>query len=94
MEEKFIAAWMAKRDAAMKIGVRLRPMEPADAMKQAHRCLSGHRESDGFFRLADLGHLELSLEAIAVQKQFTSLFTDEEANNALGRLLDAGYNFR
>ena len=93
MEEKFIAAWMAKRDAAMKIGVRLRPMEPAEAMKQAHRCLSGHRESDGFQILADKKRLDLTLEALAVDKRFTELFNDEEANTALIRLLNAGYRF-
>ena len=57
------------------------------------RCLSGHRVSDGFDHLARLGRLELSLEALAVKKQYTGLFTDEEANNALTRLLDAGYRF-
>ena len=36
-------------------------------------------------------HLELSLEALAVDKRFGALFSDEEANNALTRLLDAGY---
>ena len=43
--------------------------------------------------LAQKGRLDLSLEALAVKKQFTALFTDEEANNALMRLLDAGYRF-
>ena len=62
-------------------------------MKQAHQILSGHRESDGFSHLARLGKLELSLEALAVKKQFTSLFSDDQANNALMRLLDAGYKF-
>jgi hypothetical protein len=62
-------------------------------MKSAHRILSGHKESDGFFQLASKGRLDLSLEALAVKKQFTALFTDEEANNALTRLLDAGYTF-
>ena len=93
MEEKFIAVWMANREKAMKLGVRLRPMEVSDAMRNAHRFLSGHRESDGFHILADKGHLELSLEALAVDKRFTTLFTDEEANNALMRLLAAGYRF-
>ena len=93
MEEKFIAAWMANREKAMKLGVRLRPMDASDAMKTAHRFLSGHRESDGFQILADKGHLELSLEALAVDKRFTVLFTDEEANNALMRLLGAGHHF-
>ena len=32
-----------------------------------------------------------SLEALAIDKRFTALFTDEEANNALMRLLDAGF---
>ena len=93
MEEKFIAAWMVNREKAMKLGVRLRPMDASDAMKTAHRFLSGHRESDGFQILADKGHLELSLEALAVDKRFTALFTDEEANNALMRLLGAGHHF-
>lgn len=93
MEEKFIAAWMANREKAARIGVRLRPMEASDAVKTAHRALSGHRESDGFHILADKGHLELSLEALAVDKRFTSLFSDEEANTALMRLLSAGYRF-
>ena len=91
MEQQFIAAWMASREKAMKIGVRLRPVEEADAMKTAHRYLSGHRESDGFRILADKGRLDLTLEALAVDKRFTQLFTDEEANNALTRLLSAGY---
>lgn len=93
MEEKFIAAWMANREKAARMGVRLRPMDAADAMKNAHRCLTSHRESDGFHILADKGHLELSLEALAIDKRFTGLFNDEEANNALTRLLTNGYRF-
>lgn len=93
MEEKFIAAWKANREKAAKLGVRIRPVEDDTAMKAAHRCLSGHRESDGFSILSDKGRLDLSLEALAVDKRFTQLFTDEEANNALTRLLAAGYRF-
>jgi hypothetical protein len=90
MEEKFLAAVEAARGQAAQLGVRIRPV--AD-MAAARRCLSGHRESDGFYKLADLGRLDLTLEALAVKKQFTSLFTDEEANTALERLLAAGYRF-
>ena len=93
MEQQFIAAWMASREKAMKIGVRLRPLAEADATKTAHRYLSGQRESDGFQILADKGRLELSLEALAINKKFTQLFNDDEANNALSRLLAAGYRF-
>ncbi len=88
MEEKFLQAVENARQQAALLGVRIRPVADLTAAK---RCLGGHRESDGFFQLADKGKLALSLEAIAVNKQFTALFTDEEANNALTRLLDAGY---
>ena len=93
MEEKFVAAWLNNREKATRLGVRMRPVAPEEAMKTAHRWLSGHRESDGFQILADKKHLELTLEALAVDKRFTSLFTDEEANNALTRLLYTGYRF-
>ena len=88
MEEKFLAAVAQARQKAEKLGVRIRPV--AD-MAQAKRNLSGSRTSDGFGDLAAKGQLRLSLEALAVDKRFTSLFTDEEANNALSRLLNAGY---
>lgn len=89
MEEKFLAAVEAARINAEKLGVRIRPVD----MKGAKRCLSGSRESDGFWLLADMDRLDLSLEALAIKKQFTALFTDEEANTALDRLLNAGYQF-
>lgn len=90
MEEKFLFALEANRQTADTLGVRIRPVLD---MKQVHQCLSGHRESDGFSQLASKGRLELSMEALAVSRQFTVLFSDEEANNALMRLLEAGYRF-
>lgn len=93
MENKFYEAWEANRQEAAGLGVRMRPIQQTDALRQAKRFLSGSRTSDGFAALADLGRLELSLEALAVDKRFTGLFTDEEADIALIRLLDAGYGF-
>ncbi|MBO7253026.1 MAG: hypothetical protein J6V25_10435 [Oscillospiraceae bacterium] len=93
MEEKFIAAWRTARENAMKNGVRTRPVEDIDAMKLAHRTLSGTRLSDGFNELKSKGLLKWSLEALVIDKRFTGLFTDEEANEALMRLLEAGYRF-
>lgn len=90
MEEKFLLALASARQEAEKLGVRVRPVTD---MNGAHRCLSGHRESDGFWALADKKRLDLSLEALAVKKQFTALFSDEEANTALERLMSAGYAF-
>ena len=90
MEEKFLAALEENRKKAEAIGVRIRPVTE---LTQAKRILSGHRESDGFSRLADKKRLDLSLEALAVKQPYTALFTDEEANNALFRLLNADYRF-
>lgn len=93
MEAKFITAWAAARAKAETLGVRMRPVSDADALKTAKRTLSGTRLSDGFTALQAKGHLELSLEAIAIDKRYTALFTDEEANEALTRLLEVGYHF-
>lgn len=93
MEEKFIAAWEKARESAKALGVRIRPSAPEEAVKAARRCLSSHRLSDGFDLLRQKGRLDLSLEALAVDKRFTGLFSDEEANEALTRLLEAGYHF-
>lgn len=93
MESKFFAAWQANREKAAALGVRMRPVEEKDAIKQAKRLLSGTRVSDGFGALADMGQLKLSVEALVIDKRFTALFTDEEANEALDRLLAAGYKF-
>ncbi len=92
MDKKFCESLLAARQEAEHLGVRMRPVE-GDVLAFAHRSLSGHRESDGFAKLAELGRLDLTMEALAVKKQFTALFSDDEANNALMRLLDAGYRF-
>ena len=89
MEEKFIAAWEQNQAKATLLGVRMRPLD----VKSAKRVLSGSRLSDGFNDLAAKGQLKLSLEALAIDTRFTGLFTDEEANEALMRLLEAGYKF-
>ena len=90
MEEKFIAAFESNRAAANLMGVRMRSLD----LKGAKRILSGNRLSDGFNLLQAKGQLNLSLEALVVDKRFTQLFTDEEANEALMRLLEVGYNFK
>ena len=93
MEQKFIAAWAANREKALALGARMRPIEPENALKNAKRALSGNRLSEGFDVLAAKKRLDLSLEALAIDKRFTQLFSDEEANAALERLLSAGYRF-
>ena len=94
MEQKFILAWAAARERALELGVRMRPVTDGEALACAKRILSGGRVSDGFWELSRMGRLDLSLEALAVDKRFTALFTDDQANTALTRLLEAGYGWK
>ena len=93
MEKKFAEAWRRARQEAESLGVRMRPAEDSKALEIAQRSLSGNRDSEGFGQLQKLGRLDLTVEALAVKKAYTALFTDEQVNNALMRLLDAGYHF-
>ena len=93
MEQKFAAAWAANRAKAETLGVKIRPVAETDAVKAAKRTLSGSRLSDGFNQLLAKNALNLSLEALVIDKRYTALFTDEEANEALMRLLEVGYRF-
>ena len=90
MEEKFLQALEAARKKAETLGVRIRPLTD---MKAVQRVLTGHRESDGFWQLTEMGKGDLTLEALALKKEFSALFTDEMANTALARLLEAGHKF-
>ena len=93
MEQKFAAAWAANRAKAETLGIKMRPVSETDALKTAKRSLSGNRLSEGFNQLLAKNALNLSLEALVIDKRFTELFTDEEANEALMRLLEVGYRF-
>ena len=93
MEQKFAAAWAANRAKAETLGIKMRPVAEAEALKTAKRTLSGNRLSDGFNQLLAKNALSLSLEALVIDKRFTELFTAEEANEALMRLLEVGYKF-
>ena len=93
MELIFAAAWAANRAKAETLGIKMRPVADADAVKTAKRTLSGNRLSDGFNQLLAKNALNLSLEALVIDKRYTELFTDEEANEALMRLLEVGFRF-
>ena len=93
MEEKFLNALEKAVQEAQHLGVRIRPVDRSKALENARRCLAGNRDSEGFAGLQSKGRLDLTVEALAVKKAYTSLFTDEQVNNALMRLLDAGYKF-
>lgn len=51
------------------------------------------RVCEAFDALAQKSMLDLSLEALVVDRRFDDLFEDEEVNFCLNLLLEAGYTF-
>ena len=88
LESRFLAALEENRVKAQALGVRMRPVTD---MRQVRAITTANRVSNGFDQLLDLGRLDLSMEALCVDKRYTALFSDDEANTVLMRLLGAGY---
>jgi hypothetical protein len=57
----------------------------------AQRLLASTDISTGFAALYERGRLDLTVEAVVVQPQFASLFSDEEIETAQQRLDQLGY---
>ncbi len=57
----------------------------------ARQLLRADGISDGFQRLTDESRLDLTVEALVLQPEFSSLFTDDERAAAASRLAGAGY---
>lgn len=57
----------------------------------AQKLLATAEPSPGFADLIMIGHLELSMEALVLQKEFWPLFTQQELDTAWKRLGDVGY---
>ena len=95
MAKSFDEAWRAACEEAQALGVpmkrTLEALEKFGGAEAAHRSLSRRKNSDGFAALARLGRLDLSLEALVLNRAYGPLFSDEEANFALESLLEAGY---
>jgi hypothetical protein len=56
----------------------------------AHVLLAG-RPSDGFAKLWELKRLDLSVEAVALQEPWRTLYSNQELRTAERRLREAGY---
>lgn len=96
-QDTFAQVWGGCLEEMDRLGIataRLRKQTgELGALELAHRILTGRRCSDGFSQLQQAGRLDLSVEALAVEGRFGSLFSDQEANEALNRLLEAGYRW-
>lgn len=60
-------------------------------VKTAKALLAKDQLSDGFEALQKCGRLDLSVEAVVVDKKYAELFTDDEVNRCFMRLCDCGF---
>ncbi len=72
----------------------VRMLEEHGAVATARTLITAPNPSDGFSRLWELGHLELSVEAIVVRRRFAPLFSHRELALARQRLEALGYSSR
>ena len=95
--DQFTEALLRAAAEAETLGCRMtrlrRAAEQHGGAETVREYLRRNRYSDEFDRLASLGRLDLTPEALAVQGRFGALFTDEEVNRCFERLCGAGYYF-
>lgn len=69
----------------------LRMLDEGGAINTAHALLATSSPSDGFTRLWELERLDLAVEAIVLDAEFSSNFSEDELETARRRLGDYGY---
>lgn len=66
-------------------------IEKFGVVRTAQEIIRKGRTSDCFAKLASLGHIELTMEAVIVKPQYGELFTDEEVNACFDLLCENNY---
>ena len=69
----------------------VRSADAHGAVQAVREQLRRRRVSDAFDALAQQGRLELSVEALAAQSRFGTLFSDDEVNFCFDLLCQAGF---
>lgn len=89
---RFCAPWTppSRRRASASRGLR-RAVEQYGGISAVQELCRRGQVSDGFDRLAELGRLALSAEALAVSAKFNACFTDDEVNHCFAQLCAANY---
>lgn len=95
LEKTFDAEMRNIFDEASKLGYRpmyfLRMVQQLGGLEAARRLIDSPTPAEGFTRLFELGRIDLSVEAIASQERFRTLFTDEQLRRAADRLKEVNY---
>ena len=95
LEHEFEAAMWRSYPEAKKLGYNAayfaRMLDELGGVATAKKLINSPSASEGFERLWSLHHLELTVEAVASEPQFRSLFTREELETCRARLEALGY---
>lgn len=95
LEAAFTAAAENTMQKAEALGLDSAPLraqcEKHGAAACLKRCIQRGQEIPLSRELTAAGQTGLRLEALAVESHFAELFTDEEINACLERLIEAGY---
>jgi hypothetical protein len=82
----------AKKETGYNATLFLRMLSQHGALETARRLVGAGKPSDGFTSLWERGRLDLTVEALVLEKRYEGLFTAELLEQARARLLDYGYS--
>jgi len=95
LEAEFTAVLRETYDVARSHGYNpayfMQMLEEHGGLGTARRLLAKSEPQEGLFTLWELGLLDISLEAVALQERFRPLFTEAEINEAHRRLDELKY---
>ncbi|MFN3717361.1 MAG: hypothetical protein ACK4UW_00505 [Rhizobium rhizophilum] len=82
----------AKEEAGYNASLFLQMLTVKSGLATAKQLINAGKPSDGYTRLYEKGHLELTVEALVTENpKWHGLFTSEELARARKRLIEYGY---
>lgn len=82
---------VAEKEYGCKMTKFLETIERFGIVRTAQEIFRKGRTSHCFNKLAEVGHVELTMEATIVRDKYAELFTDEEVNACYELLCEKGY---
>ena len=82
---------LAKTEAGYHASRFLQMLGEHGGVETARILLNADEESDGYTALWELDRLDLTVEALVLEAEWRSLFTEEEVETARRRLEEYGY---
>lgn len=82
---------IAEKEYGCKMTRFVQTIERFGIVRTAQEILRKRRTSDCFNKLAEAGHVELTMEAMIVKAEYAELFTDEQVNDCYELLCEKGY---